>query len=43
MFTRVAIDHVRNMGRTLRLLVDGFSQKMTSEVSRTPGHGTTRL
>jgi transcriptional activator SPT7 len=35
MFTRVAIDHVRNMGRTLRLLVDGFSQKMTSEVSRT--------
>ena len=34
-FTRIAIDHLRNLGRTLRLLVDGFGSKMTPEVCST--------
>ncbi len=44
MFTRVAVDHMRNLGRTLRLLVDGFSHKMTPEVylTLTADHGLTR-
>lgn len=32
MFTRVAADHLRNMGQTFRLLIDGFSTKMPSDV-----------
>lgn len=32
MFTRVGADFFRNIGRTLRLLSDGFSHKMSSEV-----------
>ncbi|WOO84408.1 Transcriptional activator spt7 [Vanrija pseudolonga] len=31
MFTRVAGDYLRNMGRTFRLLLDGFSHKMDTE------------
>ncbi|KAK8869732.1 hypothetical protein IAR55_000300 [Kwoniella newhampshirensis] len=31
LLTRVAVDHLQNMGRTFRLLLDGFSHKMTSE------------
>ncbi|WWD15998.1 hypothetical protein CI109_100422 [Kwoniella shandongensis] len=31
LFTRVAVDHLHNMGRTFRLLLDGFSHKMTPE------------
>ncbi|EIW69413.1 hypothetical protein TREMEDRAFT_62279 [Tremella mesenterica DSM 1558] len=31
LFTRVAINHLSNVGRTFRLLIDGFSQKMSSE------------
>ncbi|OCF45433.1 hypothetical protein I317_00679 [Kwoniella heveanensis CBS 569] len=31
LFTRAAVDHLQNMGRTFRLLLDGFSNKMTSE------------
>ncbi|WVR05165.1 hypothetical protein IAU60_002177 [Kwoniella sp. DSM 27419] len=31
LFTRVAVDHLHNIGRTFRLLVDGFSNKMTAE------------
>ncbi|WWC89960.1 uncharacterized protein L201_004889 [Kwoniella dendrophila CBS 6074] len=31
LFTRVAVDHISNMGRTFRLLIDGFSNRMTSE------------
>nr|XP_019042309.1 hypothetical protein I302_08911 [Kwoniella bestiolae CBS 10118]OCF21239.1 hypothetical protein I302_08911 [Kwoniella bestiolae CBS 10118] len=31
MFTRVAVDHLTNIGKTFRLLMDGFSNKMTSE------------
>ncbi|WRT67212.1 uncharacterized protein IL334_004178 [Kwoniella shivajii] len=31
LFTRVAVDHIFNMGRTFRLLIDGFSNKMSSE------------
>jgi transcriptional activator SPT7 len=33
MFTRVAADHLRNLGQTFRLLIDGFSKKMPSDVS----------
>lgn len=33
LFTRAAIDQIQNMGKTFRLLVDTFSQKMSSEVS----------
>ena len=33
MFTKVATDHLFNLGRTFRLLLDGFSHKMTPEVS----------
>lgn len=32
MFTRVAIDHMRNVGRTFRLLLDGFSHQMSPQV-----------
>ncbi|WVF72103.1 hypothetical protein IAT40_006915 [Kwoniella sp. CBS 6097] len=31
LFTRAAVDHLHNVGRTFRLLMDGFSHKMTSE------------
>ncbi|WWC69373.1 uncharacterized protein I206_103312 [Kwoniella pini CBS 10737] len=31
LFTRAAVDHISNMGRTLRLLIDGFSNKMSAE------------
>ncbi|KAK6902974.1 hypothetical protein L486_06429 [Kwoniella mangroviensis CBS 10435] len=31
LFTRVAVDHLANMGKTFRLLADGFSNKMTTE------------
>ncbi|WVQ98831.1 hypothetical protein IAU59_005962 [Kwoniella sp. CBS 9459] len=31
LFTRAAVDHLQNVGRTFRLLLDGFSNKMTSE------------
>lgn len=31
-FTRVAVDHLDGLGKTFRLLLDGFSHKMTPEV-----------
>ncbi|WVQ78346.1 hypothetical protein IAT38_000431 [Cryptococcus sp. DSM 104549] len=31
MFTRVAVDHLDGLGRTFRMLIDGFSNKMTPE------------
>ncbi|WWC61038.1 uncharacterized protein I303_103616 [Kwoniella dejecticola CBS 10117] len=31
LMTRAAVDHISNMGRTLRLLCDGFSHKMSAE------------
>ena len=43
LMTRVAVDHLRNLGRTFRLLVDGFSHKMTSEVCRDCLNVTDRL
>lgn len=33
LFTRVAVDHLDGLGKTFRLLLDGFSHKMTPEVS----------
>lgn len=33
MFTRVAVDHIYNLGRTFRLLLDGFGNKMPPDVS----------
>lgn len=33
LFTRVAVDHLDGLGKTFRLLLDGFSRKMTPEVS----------
>jgi transcriptional activator SPT7 len=35
LMTRVAIDHIRGMGRTLRMFMDGFAQKMAPDVSFT--------
>lgn len=32
-FTRVAVDHLDGLGKTFRLLLDGFSHKMTPEVN----------
>jgi len=32
MFTRVAVDHIYNLGRTFRLLLDGFGNKMLPDV-----------
>ena len=32
LMTRIASEHLRNVGRTFRLLLDGFSRKMSSEV-----------
>lgn len=31
LLTRVAGDYIRNLGRTFRLLLDGFAHQMTSE------------
>lgn len=33
MFTRVTVDHIYNLGRTFRLLLDGFGNKMPPDVS----------
>ncbi|KAK4686338.1 transcriptional activator SPT7, partial [Tremellales sp. Uapishka_1] len=31
MFTTIALEHFKNLGNTFRLLIDGFSQQMSSE------------
>ena len=33
LMSRVVMDRMTNLGRTMRLLIDGFSHKMSSEVS----------
>lgn len=38
LFTRVAVDHLDGLGKTFRLLLDGFSHKMTPEVRRLAIH-----
>ena len=43
MLTRVVEDHICNLGRTFRLLIDGFAHQMSSEVSYIINFGLRRL
>ena len=43
MCSRVVIDHLHNLGKTFRLFMDGFSNKMNNEVSPLPFETAPRL